>query len=137
MKFSHVALVICIALVVCLTVSNISESHAQTQSGRQSANRQAVQPTFEYATLATQTNENNSGMVYTVTWNAGVQDIVGRSSVSLLDARRRLTAQLRAGNDNRTNLSVLLSSVGKDGWRLIESSQDESGTTRIFIRQSR
>lgn len=90
--------------------------------------------TFQYGTLSTRAIHDSPGMVYTVVWNAGEFDIIGRSTVSLADAQRQLSAQLGGSSNVRTNLSVMLTRLGADGWRLIETNQDEFGTTRIFIR---
>ena len=103
----------------------------------QSSANQANQARFEYATLTTLVTNDEGGVTYELIWNAGVRDFIGRSNTSLLDARRRLTAQLGSDNNSQSNLSVLLTSLGRDGWRLVESDQDDTGLTRIFIRNAR
>ena len=92
-------------------------------------------PQYEYATLTTQILEDDNGQTsFQLIWNAGVVDFVGRSTTSLEDARRRLEGQLRIRNNSRANLSVLLTGIGQDGWRLIETNQNLNGNTRVFIR---
>ena len=121
-----------VGLFLCLSLILAFQSFAQNPS--QSSQVVDRGPRYEYATLNTQKVQENNRMVYSVTWNAGPQDIVGRSGSSILDARRRLMGQLRIQTNNRANLSVLLSGLGSDGWRLVESTESEAGITRIFIR---
>jgi hypothetical protein len=73
-------------------------------------------------------------MVYTVTWNLGQTEQIGRSTTSMIDARRRLLSQLGGAGNVRTTLSALLTRLGNDGWRLIETNQDDFGLTSVLIR---
>lgn len=127
MKISHVLMIAVFLVATLATFKLIAQSSAN----------QASQARFEYATLTTSVTNDEGGVTYELIWNAGVLDIIGRSTTSLLDARRRLTAQLGSGNVAQSNLSVLLTSLGRDGWRLVESDQDDAGLTRIFIRNAR
>jgi hypothetical protein len=126
-------------LIVVFLVSGLMTISLIAQTNRTSSAAATTNQTqFEYATLTTQILEGANGEpVYQLTWNAGVVDFVGRSTISLEDARRRLAGQLRIGNNARANLSVLLTGIGQDGWRLIETDPAGEGSTRIFIRANR
>ena len=128
MKYSY-ALTVCLLIFAGVFCIN---TIGHTQTTRQS--NATVTPSFAYATLSTQSIRENNGMVYTLTWNSGINDVIGRSNRSLTDARRKLNSQLGGSNASRTNLSVLLTTIGSNGWRLIETNQTEFGTTRIFIK---
>lgn len=121
-----------VPLIVGLIAANLI---AQPQ---QSTNENNSTPRFEYATLTTVTPSEESGSASNrMIWNAGVQDIIGDSNSSVRDAQRRLNARLGGGNDSRTNLSVLLTTIGNDGWQLVESSEEEQGMVRVFVRLQR
>lgn len=112
-------------------------SAQSAQNSTQTQQTQVPQIVYEYGTITTQAINENDRMTYTITWNAGIRDFVGRSTSSLNDAMRRLTSQLGGANSTRTNLSVLLNAVGRDGWRLVESNPTEFGMVRTFIRIQR
>ena len=130
MRKSHV-LWLAVPLIVGMVTASLI---AQPQTGTNNPT-----PRFEYATLTAQSNQGqeSTGPAFTVTWNAGVIDVIGSSSNSLDDARRRLSSQLGGGNDSRTNLSVLLTTVGNEGWQLVDSTQEGTEQTMIFIRRQR
>lgn len=137
MRKSHV-LWLAVPLIVGLVTANLI---AQAQTG--TANAVPSPPRFEYATLIAeevstgQADQENPPTTFNLTWNAGLLDVVGTSNSSINDARRRLNSRLGGGNDSRTNLSTLLTTIGNDGWQLIESTQNGSGLTRVFIRRQR
>lgn len=129
MKLIHL-LAICILVsgaVFCTT----SLVHSQPPTPQR---QQQQQPGFEYATLVTTAESVGDSIQFQVIWNAGVNDIIGQSNQSLDDATRRLAVQLGGPNVARSNLSTLLTAIGSDGWRLVESEAD--GLTRIFMRNA-
>ena len=131
MKFIHVLSVCILVIAGIFCVNSIGHTQSPGQIQRSASD------VFSYATLRTETIEAEENLSeYRLVWNNGINDIIGRSSRSLTDARRKLNSQLGGSNAARTNLSVLLSTVGRDGWRLIETNEAENETTRIFIRRT-
>jgi len=137
MRKSHI-LWLAVPLIVGLVTANlIAQAQTAGSQGRATPQR------FEYATLIEEAavvaqgdqDEENPRRTFNLTWNAGVIDVVGTSNSSMNDARRRLNSRLGGGNDGRTNLSTLLTTIGRDSWQMIESTQNESGLTRVFIRR--
>ena len=131
MKLIHL-LAICILVsgaVFCTT----SLVHSQPPAPQR---QQQQQPGFEYATLVTTAESVGDSIQFQVIWDtgAGANDIVGQSNQSLDDAIRNLAARLGAPSTARTNLGELLTAIGSDGWRLVESEAD--GLTRIFMRNA-
>ncbi len=129
MNYTHIFSVCVLMVAGIFCVNSLVHSQAPAQTRTQAA--------FDYATLTTETIVEENSTEYLLTWNAGINDIIGRSSRSLRDAQRRISAQLGGANASRTNLSVLLTTIGSDGWRLVESNQNENRTVRVFIRPRR
>ncbi len=134
MKALHWIFVASFAIVGILLANMIQPTVAQQQAG---SGATAQQPQFEYATLTETATEEGAGTVYLATWNNGPIDIIGRSTNSMQDAQRRLSPQLGGLTDSRTNLGMLLTAIGQDGWRLVESTGSDTGITRVFIRVAR
>lgn len=130
MKLTHL-LAVCVLVcggVFCTT--SLVHSHPP-------APEQQQQPSIEYATLVTTAQTVGGSVQFQMIWDAGTgaNDIVGQSSQSLDEAIRTLGVRLGAPNTARSNLGELLTAIGNDGWRLIESEGD--GVTRIFMRSAR
>lgn len=134
-SFRITTIFVCIIAVVA--VLNLSAQSARNTAQQAAQQSQTPQIEYEYGTLTTQAINENDRMTYTITWNAGIQDIIGRSTNSLNDAMRQLSSRLGGSNSARTNLSVLFNAVGQDGWRLVESTSSEFGMVRTFIRVRR
>jgi hypothetical protein len=118
-----------IATAVCVLAGAVAY---QAVGGNQAAQSRPIM--YEYGTLTSQAIQEPGGMVYTVTWNLGQTEQIGRSTTSMIDARRRLLSQLGGAGNVRTTLSALLTRLGNDGWRLIETNQDDFGLTSVLIR---
>ncbi len=127
MKTSYLVVVLTLVVAGFFGLNSIANSQQATQT---TANR----PVFAYATLSTQATDANNGTVFTATWNEGGQDVFRSSNSSFSDALGRLASRLGGRNVSQDNFTALLNAVGLQGWRLVESNQTESGTTRVFIR---
>lgn len=127
------------SLVFSTNVTPVDAQQASTAQTRRSNTAQAQQSrgAFQYATLATRVTEDadDSRITYEVTWNNDDDLVVVTSRVSLEDAYRRLINRRRGSIGRLTLLSSLLNHFGDEGWELIETQNNGSFNTRLFIRR--
>ena len=130
MKFTNLLAILALIFAVSLAINSSSPTTAQQNQGpTDNASRTGI----DYATLTTVLPEEDSGEI-TMIWNDGTDDIIGRSNNSVRDALRQLNSRLGGNNSTRTNLSVLLDTVGESGWRLIQTEGGQAQSVRIFMR---
>ena len=130
MHVFRISVVILFGLALFAGLSSFTQSSRAASPTPQA--QQQIQ--YEYGVITTRTETVNDNTFYVAIWHQGIQEIAFRSRRSMTDSMRQLSAQLGGGNNANTNLSVLLNSVGRSGWRLVETTQNENGTVRTFIR---